>query len=312
MVDLTKVAAHYAVSSLFEKYSDKDRIFCYLVNTEDYRTTDCGKSRLLMGRSRVTSEITGETAVISYGVFHLGGRVINAGVCNCQGEEAYQAMVREMTEVCSAEDITGVVLLLEKHFGSSAYSLKSLFRDEQRKVLGHILESTMSEIEMAYRQLFEHHFPPVRFLSELGGPVPRVFHSAAELIINIALHRAVNRDVIEAENVRSLIDTAGTWQVELDADGIGYDFKINLEKMMQALVTAPENIDSMRNVLSAAELARGLPFPVDLWKVQNLYWGLLQTVYPEFKLKDSRKDGPASAWVEAFTALGKQLLIRVG
>ncbi|HUT67320.1 MAG TPA: DUF3536 domain-containing protein [Dehalococcoidales bacterium] len=312
MIDLTRVAAHYAVSSLFEEYSDKNKVYCYFVTNEDYRTTDCGKTRLVTGRSRVTSEITGETTVISFGVFHFGGHVINAGVRDYQGEDDYREMVQEMIQTCSAADFTKVIRLLDKYFGSATYSLKSLFRDEQRKVLDYILQSTMSEIERAYRQLYEHHYPPMRFLSELGGPVPRAFHSAAELIINIDLHRAVNNDPIDTEAVRNLIDTAGTWQVELDGDGVGYDFKANLEKMAAELLAAPENLDSLKKIVDAVVMASRLPFPVDLWKVQNFYWEMLQTSFPEFKEKAGQNDRQAAAWVEAFVSLGDHLSIRVG
>jgi len=286
--------------------------FCFNVNNEDYRTSDCGKSRLAVGRGKFTSEITSESAVLSYGVFHLGGHVINAGVRQYAGEEAYQAMVQETVQSCSTGDFTDVVHLLDKHFGHSTYSLKSLFRDEQRKILGYILESTMTEIETAYRQLYEYHYPPMRFLSELGGPVPKAFHSAAELIINIDLHHAVNSDTINAENVGSLLETARTWQVDLDADGIGYDFKVNLEKMMAGLTADPENADLLKNIHDAVSLAGSLPFPVDLWKVQNLYWDMLQRNYPGLKKKAGRNDRQAAVWVDLFTSLGKQLSIRVG
>jgi alpha-amylase/alpha-mannosidase (GH57 family) len=311
MIDLTRVAAHYGISSLFEKYNDENRIYCYQVKNEDYHTTDCGKTRLVTGRSRVTSEITRESAVISFGVFHLGGHVINAGVRPYLNEAEYQAMVREITRTCSSADFTGVIRLLDKYFGSSTYSLKSLFRDEQREVLDHILKTTMTEIETAYRQLYEHHYPPMRFLSELGGPVPKAFHSAAEMIINIDLHRAVNSEVIDTAAIRNLVETAGTWQVELDADGIGYDLKEKLEAMITELVNNPKNIDRLKGLLDAVLLARSLPFPVDLWKVQNLYWGMLQSVYPAFKQQASRKEPRAVAWVEAFSTLGKNLSIRV-
>jgi hypothetical protein len=170
----------------------------------------------------------------------------------------------------------------------------------------------MTEIETAYRQLYEYHYPPMRFLSELGGPVPRAFHSAAELIINIDLHHAVNSDTINAENIGTLLETARTWQVDLDADGIGYDFKVNLEKMMAGLTADPENAELLQNVHDAVSLAGSLPFPVELWKVQNLYWDMLQRNYPEVKKKAGRNDRQAAAWVELFTSLGKQLSIRVG
>ncbi len=310
-VDLTKVVAHYAVSSLFEEYSDESRINCYLINNEDYQTAECGKARLAVGRSKVTSEITGESALLSFGVFHFGDHVINAGVREYQGEEPYQEMVAETTQTCAAADFTEVIRLLDKHFGSSSYSLKSLFRDEQRKVLGYILESTMTEIEAAYRQLYDSHYPPMRFLSELGGPVPKAFHAAAELILNIDLHRAVSSDTLDTEGIRNLVDTAKSWQVDLDADGISYDLQENLERMMTALVGTPGDSVFLRNMVDCVELTQTMPFNVDLWKVQNLYWDMLQTSYPEFKQRAERNDRPAAAWVKDFSSLGELLKIRV-
>jgi alpha-amylase/alpha-mannosidase (GH57 family) len=311
MIDLTKVAAHYAVSSLFEEYSEKNKIFCYTVDNQDYRATDCGQSRLVTGFARVASQVTLESAMLTFGVFRFGGHVINAGVRDYRSDESYQVLAKELSATCTTADFTEVVRLLDKHFGISTYSLKSLFRDEQRKVLGYILESTMSEIEAAYRQLYEHHYSPMRFLAELGGPVPRAFHSAAELIINIDLHRAVAGETIDAEAVRNLVETAKTWQIELDGEGIGYDFKINLEEMTAALAAVPEDIDSMKKVLGAASLARSLTFPVDLWKVQNIYWGMLQSVYPDLKARAAGNETPAIEWVGVFTELGKILSIRV-
>jgi hypothetical protein len=202
--------------------------------------------------------------------------------------------------------------LLDKNYGGATYSLKSLFRDEQRKVLNYILQSTMTDIERAYRQLYEHHYSPMRFLSELGGPVPRAFHSAAELIINIDLHRAVNDDAVDIEAVRSLIDTAGKWQIVVDGEGIGYDLKITLEKMMAALAAAPGDIDSLKKLGEAVRLVRGLPFSVDLWKVQNLYWDMLRVSYAVFRHKAGQGDALARVWVETFAALGKDLSMRVG
>jgi hypothetical protein len=169
----------------------------------------------------------------------------------------------------------------------------------------------MAEIETAYRQLYEHHYPPMRFLSELGGPVPKAFHSAAELIINIDLHRAVNGESVDAAAIKTLVDTARIWQVDLDADGIGYDLKEKLEEMTLELDNDPDNMDALKAVLDAVTLARSLPFPVDLWKVQNLYWDMLQKVYPAYREKDVGKDPRTTAWVAAFKSLGKELLIRV-
>jgi len=80
--------------------------------------------------------------------------------------------------------------------------------------------------------------------------------------------------------------------------------------MITKQAAKPEDFEKMRHIVEAVALARSLPFPVDLWKVQNIYWEMLQNVYPAVKKKTG--DRAAADWVEAFVALGKQLSIRVG
>jgi alpha-amylase/alpha-mannosidase (GH57 family) len=311
MINLKDVAAHYAVSSLFEEHGNKDSVYCYAVDNEDYRTADCGRARLTVGRSRVTSDITEESAVISFGAFHSGDYDVIAGAIGTLDADTYRTIAQEMTGACSSGDFSGVTGQLSGHFGGSIYSLKSLFRDEQRKVLGDILEAAMSDANKAYRELFEHHFPPARILSELGGPVPKAFHSVAELIINLDLHRAVSGDAIDADSVQSLVNTASRWQITLDGEGIGYDYKTTLEKMMASFAAAPDDINKLKGLLAAVLPARRLPFQVDLWKAQNIFWGMLTGVYPGFRQKAGRNEGPALEWVKDFVALGQELSVRV-
>ncbi len=311
MIDLNWVVAHYAISSLFEEYSEETSVNCYHIFNEDYQTTECGKTRLAVGRTRVTSEITAESALISFGVFHFGDHVINAGVREYQGEEPYQEMVSETIQTCNAAEFTEVIRLLDKHFGSAHYSLTSLFRDEQRKVQGYILESTMSEIESAYRQIYETHYPQMRFLYELGNPVPKAFHAAAELILNIDLHRAVSGELLDTEHIKNLIDTAASWKVETDNEGIGYELKENLERMITELKVMPEGMEILNYLGDAVSLAVNMPFSVDLWNVQNIYWEILNEHYPTFVQKARQGDRAAAEWTKAFELLGEQLKIRI-
>ena len=55
MVDLPQVAAHYAVSSLFQDYPNPARVYCYAVERQNGRTFQAGRARLRIGKARVTS-----------------------------------------------------------------------------------------------------------------------------------------------------------------------------------------------------------------------------------------------------------------
>ncbi|MFC2047888.1 DUF3536 domain-containing protein [Chloroflexota bacterium] len=311
-VDLTKVTAHFAISSLFEEYAEQAEVNCYHINIEDYQTSECGTAKLAAGRTLVTSNITGESADLSFGVLHFGDHNVNAGIREYQGEEAYQTMVVETTQTCAAADFPEVIRLLDKHFGISTYSLKDLFLDEQRKVLDSILESSLSEIEAAYHQVYEHHYPPMRFLSELGYPIPKSFQSAAEFILNSSLRKLISADNLDLERFRSLLEETQTWKVELDTEGLSYLLQQTLERMMVNLVANPEDIDTLQKLRDIAEMLPTLPFPVDLWKVQNLYHDMLNSTYLGFKERAHQGDEAAKKWLDLFVFLGQQISVRVG
>ena len=118
MVDLEKVGAHYAVSSLFEEYGQNTRIYCYDVERMEYRTSRQGKLRVVLGQASVTSEITWDSDQITFGVLHLADHSVIGGVRRFQGGEAYHALDQELEKAVASGDLAELVRLIEKNFGS--------------------------------------------------------------------------------------------------------------------------------------------------------------------------------------------------
>ena len=118
MVDLAKVGAHFAVSSLFESYEDQTRVFCYNVEREDFRSLAAGKARLVLGRAKITSEITRECTTVSFGVLHLGDHNVSGGVREFRGQEAYEALVAEISGIFKSADLPEIIRAIDRHFGS--------------------------------------------------------------------------------------------------------------------------------------------------------------------------------------------------
>lgn len=312
MVDLTKVGAHFAVSSLFEEYDKNAEIYCYKISIDDYQTLTSGKLKLALGRAGITSEITGESDNLSFGVLHFGDHNVNAGVRTYRDEPSYQEMCGELGQTFSAADFPEVIRLLDKHFGVSTYSIKDLFRDEQRKVLDNILEAAFSDIEAAYHQVYEHHYPPMRFLSELGNPIPKSFHQAAEFILNNEIRKVVDSDSLDLERLNTLLDEIRIWKVDIDAESLSYLLQNTMERMMSRILANPSDMDTLKNMLNASEMLPKLPFSIDLWRVQNFYHNLLHSKYLELKAAAEQGDRAGHDWVEIFKSLGQKLSIRTG
>ncbi len=80
VIDIERVGGHYAISSLFESYPDKTRIYCYEVERARYSVEAEGKIRLATGCARFRSAITEESAALDFSVLHLGDHNVTAGI----------------------------------------------------------------------------------------------------------------------------------------------------------------------------------------------------------------------------------------
>jgi alpha-amylase/alpha-mannosidase (GH57 family) len=310
MVDLVKVGAHYAISSLFESYDEHSRIYSYTVLREDSINRLAGAAKLTLGKARVTSEITREGVTIVYGVVNFGYPSINGGVRVYQDEESYRKMVEEVAGAFDRVDFPEVVRLLDQYFDGSTFSLKHLFRDKQREILDVILDSTLEEVAGDYRRIYERHAPLMRLLQELNIPQPNVLRAAAEFVINTSLRQAFSEKFLDLERIKALLEEARMTSINLDGASLSYALKKTLNKLGEELRRHPTDLSLLEHLATTCNLVRSLPFEVDMWKVQNNYYCLLQTIYQDLRQKADQGDEEARTWVERFGSLGDCLGIK--
>ncbi|WP_287158527.1 DUF3536 domain-containing protein [Chloroflexus sp.] len=311
MVDLRKVGAHYAMKTLFNGVGEREQIYAYTVDREDYHLLLAGKARLALGRIQIQSTITGESTRLSFGVLHLGDHNISGGVRAYQGEQSYQQLIEELSELFLRADIPGVIRMVDRNFGQEQYSLKLLFGDEQRQILNRILTSSLAEAEAAYRQIYENHAPLMRFLASMGMPVPREFQIAAEFAINTELRRLFEAEPLDFDRINSLLREAQRSGVTLDSEGLSYALSRTIRSISEQFQLTPEDRGLLTQLDAAVGLARSLPFEVDVWHTQNVYYELLQTVYPQMKIEAGEGYADAHTWLRLFRALGVKLRFRL-
>jgi hypothetical protein len=141
-------------------------------------------------------------------------------------------------------------------------------------------------------------------------PLPRAFQAAATVALNGQLRRAMAAEPLDLDHLRNLLEEAQVSKIELDAETLGFTFKNAVNRLAGKLFTEPEDLSRLRALQQAAELARSLPFWVDLWKAQNVYYEILQSTFPKLQ-KQAREGGKTDPdWVKEFLALGDLLMVR--
>ncbi|MGA6927119.1 MAG: DUF3536 domain-containing protein, partial [Desulfosarcina sp.] len=229
-VDLKKAATHYAISSIFEDYPETVSIFCYDFENLDRRQADAGKSKLSIGRVRVISQVTRQTAQFQYAVVHLGDHNISCGIETFE-PDAYPAMAADLFGIFDKSDMPRLFERLGSYFRGSMTSLTSLFRDEQRKVMDTVLETATDEALTVYRQFYDNHVFLLRFVHDSDNPMPKALSTAAEIVISSDLNRAFSQAELDVDSIRSLVEDARRMGIALDADTLEFTLRQNLERM---------------------------------------------------------------------------------
>jgi alpha-amylase/alpha-mannosidase (GH57 family) len=305
------MAAHYAVSSVFEPYEESARLFCFRVNRRTEQTFEAGKVRLLVGQAALQSDITLESADFAYAALHLGDHNVNAAVAPYPGDEEFQQLGKELAEVFARVDTPQILRLMDRHFGESSYSIASLFRDSQRAVLKRLLRAELAEVTAMYHRVFTQNLPLMQFLRHLSAPLPLPLQATAQVLFNTDLRWALKDDDPDFEQIRTLVNDARTWGVSLDTNAFSFRFTRMLARAASRWKDQPDQIESMLILSQAVDLAREMPFQPDLWTPQNVFVDLADATFAT--QARAAADGVAAAgqWVEMFLALGLKLGIDV-
>ncbi|HZQ23876.1 MAG TPA: DUF3536 domain-containing protein [Terriglobales bacterium] len=310
-VDLAKLAAHYSISSMFQSYPDNATIYSYQVDRQDYVMQETGKMKLAVGRARITSEITRESSHLSFGVVYLGGHNVAGGVREFIDEQAYDETKRELTEAFGRADTPEVIRLLDRDFGGNIYSLKSLFRDEQKRIINTVLDTTLQEVEAANRRIYEQHVPLIRFLADLGLPQPRIFHIMGEFAVNSQIRKELESDKPDLKRLQSLLHEASMMKIALDRETLEFVARKRAEEAAREFGSRPDDLNRLEDLEKAVNVATSMPFGVNLWEVQNLYAQNMNGVYSQNRARAQQGDPNAQSWVDHFHAVADKLRLRV-
>jgi hypothetical protein len=248
----------------------------------------------------VRSRITHETALFELAALHLGETELTGGIRPSPRAD-FDEVREELQRTMQPGGIPTVIRLLDTHFGDTPLSIRSLFRDEQRRILHQLIVATLEEAESAFRQLHERYDPLMRFHMRLGVPVPKVLQTVAEFDLN--------------REIRAHLDEAPPLLLEIEArlreardEGVAVDettrmaFSAAIERASVLFDERPDDLDRLEALESLVSIVRASDLWVDLRRAQNRYFRMRASVRPaiEASLGGTR-------WLELFDSLGAKL-----
>jgi hypothetical protein len=169
----------------------------------------------------------------------------------------------------------------------------------------------MTEAEGLYRRFYRDHAPLMRFMTSVGMPLPPRIRMAAEIVLNIDLRRALEEpEGLDIYWVDSLLEESRKAGITLDHTLLEFALRRSIERLAIHLQEQPERFSRLRSLESAVRLAKRVPFEPNLRRVQNVFYQILQSVYPAQMRQAAEGEAGGTQWVSHFRALGDLLRVR--
>jgi hypothetical protein len=265
-----RVVANYAITGLVEEHEEDARVYAYRVQRIDEARESYAETELRVGHVRVTFDLTGETGEVAYAVLHFGGHDFSCGVAPYD-EVAYARLRADLLDRYQRHSMADVVHGLDEYFPQPTFSLRDLFLEDRRRVLGRVVRAVLLRHEETYHRIWEESRSLVHYLREVDAPLPEVLRLTARHVLEervVAELSSLAATGAIPPRVFELIDEARALGVTLDLISARDAMRQAVHERLAALQAdaSPERIAA---ALALVEDAQRAGFRIGKWSAQN-------------------------------------------
>ncbi len=280
-VDMLRVCAHFAMSSLFEAYGEGAKVYCFRADRVETNAAATGKRKYLTGRAVLRSEITYEKMRTVFTVIYLGDHNLSCGTGAFPGEEAYEAMKKETLEAFAADDVPRSIRLLAAYYGDNQFSLAHLFQHEQQTVYREIFAEAITSMEAHSRQIYAQYYPLLKSQKSSSFMFPKILAANIEFVINRDILNLLKADVPDTKALDRIANEIKDWSFEIDRAIIGFTANHSLTDLLAKLLDNPADRNLLATVRSLLVAFKRLDLELNLWRSQNTFFTLMKRAIEE-------------------------------
>jgi alpha-amylase/alpha-mannosidase (GH57 family) len=297
-ISFKQVAAHYAITSLFTSYPQKQQVYCYDAQQLDYQIQRMGSLTLAVGQLRLVSEITWESSHLVFAVLHLGGWDFHCCIQPFAGRRAYSKLKEKVFDSLKQASAAHTILAMNQMFGAQSFSLQNLFAEERHRIMGLLSQETLTRLDQLYTQVYRDNYGVLMAFHRDELPVPQELQVAAEVALSnrcLTSIKALDSETSDRQMV--LNHLAELKAIATEANHMRCQLKIpqgkeTIEKLILRSLwqllhdanpeTVQSDIDRIERLIAIGNL---LHLGLSLDRCQELYFSCLQTrIIPQCQL----------------------------
>jgi alpha-amylase/alpha-mannosidase (GH57 family) len=319
---LQRVAAHVAISLVFELAPASGRLSCYDISLLECSREESGGRTLITGVVSVRSRILIESKKFSFAVVHLGGVDLRCSMGEHLDQSALLGITQDLVRTFRAQSSTELVRKMDHYFPGRYFSLRDLFVDTRREIVGTLTDNMFQEQALLMEAFYRKNRDLAKLVVEQEEIVPVAFLAAARFVLNRTCTAELRKIAsgLFPDDLETLLEEQRFWTIEPD---LGAAAKVISNRILTLLRILESNVedselgtvrqDEMLSRTSDGDLRHQDPVPeiirfLDLAANLDLpvQWGSAQVVFFRIlkRVKVARRSAPPPLFLELASRLG--------
>ena len=287
-LSLTQIGMHYAVSSLFAENPDDITVFNYTCKSTDFKRIVQGTQSLVMGRTHVNSKVTLSHKDFSFVVLYIGQHHLVGMAFEQIPLDEFKEFTDKVVDAFQRSNISEVFDLFRLYPDHRSFSFFDMFKDEQIKMLNHILENSLELAASSYKKINDRNYNLLNVMKTTHLQPPKMLVQNLEMVLNSDLRQIFSErgEKVDIYGLQRVIDDIKRWDFEMDHTELNYLAANKLNSMLMDLGpftngNSARSREVVLNMQQALQLLAKVGIVPDLNEIQDVIFTYMRNLDPE-------------------------------
>jgi hypothetical protein len=300
---LDRVAAHVAISYVFEEMPSKQDLYCYTIKIIDSTRERSGDKTLLVGRMMVLNTITTESQDLIFAVVHHGGVDLRCSVSDFLDHDKYDLLKQDLVNTFRLQSSTDLIRKLDRFFPTAYYRLRDLFVDRRRELIETATRKMYEDEAATFEEFYQKTKDLAGIIKSHEASLPDTFMAAARFVLNRSLLSELEKlsRGFYPDEFHPVLAEAKFWNIHLDLTAAAALISDCVLSLVGNLAKKPDDTAKMKEILQFLDLGKDLDISLDLSESQIAFFRIAQEL-------QKSKAGP---YEHLFKEVAQRLAVRL-
>jgi hypothetical protein len=279
IIDLSQVAAHVAISTLFDTPRVSEKVYVYNVRLIDFTREEFGDRILLIGQSRIQSTVTLREERVVFTVLYFGAVDLRCSVQTYSGGQlVYEDLKKDLANCFKKDSSTELIRKLDKYFPHKYFAFKDLFVEQRTRLLEAVTKKMFQEQAVVLGTFYKKNEDFARLIVSHGARLPDTFRAAARFVLNRRFLRELEKlsQEIFPEGLESVLTDTNFWKIELDLSAAQKLISQHIVVLVNKLGKNGSDESILSEIFRFLDMAQNLDIALQLGEAQITLFRILQ------------------------------------